>query len=166
MFKLFPFSPSLCVSELVKSLLLEKFNVIFPSHAKLLLLGLSKLKKCAFRFWVVSNPPKHYYEDYWMNLGCISYNVPITNSNHAKFQATWKLMIEFGLKTFMTTISMSLFIDKKNLLVIMDFWNSKIWTSHLIWTLQNGEIIIDIYFDFVMGTQHDFEDIWIMWNLG
>jgi hypothetical protein len=34
-----------------------------------------------------------------------------------------------------------LFIDKKtHLLVVMDFWNQKIWTGHLIGTSQNEKI--------------------------
>jgi hypothetical protein len=46
------------------------------------------------------------------------------------------------------------------------FLKFKKWTNHLVWTLQNGKIIIDIYFKFFMGTQHDFEGISITRNLG
>jgi hypothetical protein len=48
-----------------------------------------------------------------------------------------------------------LFIDKKiHLLVAMDFWNQKIWTSHLIKPSQNENIYIDSHSKFVIGTQY------------
>jgi hypothetical protein len=51
--------------------------------------------------------------------------------------------------------TMSLFIDKKNyLLLMMDFLNQEIWTSHLIKTSQNEKNYINSHSNFFIGTQY------------
>jgi len=47
-----------------------------------------------------------------------------------------------------------LFIDTKHLLVVMDFWSQKIWTSHLNGPSQDGKNYIDSHSKFVIGTQN------------
>jgi hypothetical protein len=40
------------------------------------------------------------------------------------------------------------------LLIVMDFWNQKIWTSCLIGPSQNEKLYIDSHSKFVIGTQY------------
>jgi hypothetical protein len=67
------------------------------------------------------------------------------------------LLIETWIKTnnFIIKRPMWLFIDKKiHWLIVMDFWNWKIWTSHLIKTSQNGTNYIDSHSKFVIEIQY------------
>jgi hypothetical protein len=56
------------------------------------------------------------------------------------------------------------------LLVIIDFWNRKIWTGHLTETSQNGKNYIDSHSKFVIMTQYvnviqDDKFIWEIFSL-
>jgi hypothetical protein len=87
---------------------------------------------------------------------CIWWLIPFIQM-HMVINISLDLLIGTWISTnkFIVNRNVWLFIDEKtHLLVVIYFWNWKIWTSHLTGTSQNEIFYIDSHSKFAIGIQY------------